>query len=422
MSDLLRSLPSIREQAPPNRPGPNIVTTTRARSTSTSSDPDASSSDSSTSTADSINTLRPSTPPSTSSQPPIPWPRFFTKELHLPYTPPSSPHPTAIYHAYLTPPASPTKGPLFITHHGAGSSAMSFAPFAQALRTLAPEAGILSLSAREHGSVILPGPSPSGPPSTSPSSPSASPDHGPPQAPDFSIPTLTADALRTILLVQSHEAWPSLPPCVLVGHSLGGAVFTSLAADGALGPALVGLQVLDVVEGSALEALAWMRTYLASRPLRFGSVGEAVDWHLRSRVVRRGESAGVTVPGLLVRVPQGKGGEGPGEEGWGWRTDLVRTQGFWEGWFAGMSGRFLAGRAAKALVLAGTDRLDKELMVGQMQGKFQLTVLPEAGHFLHEDVPEKMASLSVEFFRRNDRSALVLPPKVGDLLKMGKKV
>ena len=34
-----------------------------------------------------------------------------------------------------------------------------------------------------------------------------------------------------------------------------------------------------------------------------------------------------------------------------------------------MSGLFLRGRAAKALVLAGTDRLDKELMVGQMQGK-----------------------------------------------------
>ncbi|KAF2222447.1 Alpha/Beta hydrolase protein [Elsinoe ampelina] len=409
MSDLLRSLPSIREQAPPSRPGPNVLTTTRARSTSTSSDPDASSSDSSTSTADSINTLRPSTPPSTSLQPPIPWPRFFTKELHLPFTPPSSPHPTAIYHAYLTPPASPTKGPLFITHHGAGSSAMSFGPFAQALRSLAPEAGILSLSAREHGSEILP----------------AAP---PLSDPDFSIPTLTTDALRTILLVQSHEAWPSLPPCVLVGHSLGGAVFTSLAADGALGPALVGLQVLDVVEGSALEALAWMRTYLASRPSRFGSVGEAVDWHLRSRVVRRGESAGVTVPSLLVRLPErgageGRGeGRGQGEDGWGWRTDLVRTQGFWEGWFAGMSSRFLAGRAAKALVLAGTDRLDRELMVGQMQGRFQLTVLPEAGHFLHEDVPEKMAGLSLEFFRRNDRSALVLPPKVGELLKMGKKV
>ena len=74
------------------------------------------------------------------------------------------------------------------------------------------------------------------------------------------------------------------------------------------------------------------------------------------------------------------------------------------------------------LILAGTDRLDRELMIGQMQGKFQLVVLPEAGHFVQEDVPERTAELLVEFFRRNDRSALVLPPKVSEMIAMGKKV
>lgn len=34
----------------------------------------------------------------------------------------------------------------------------------------------------------------------------------------------------------------------------------------------------------------------------------------------------------------------------------------------------------KMLLLAGTDRLDKVLTIGQMQGKFQLAVLPMAGH------------------------------------------
>jgi len=55
-------------------------------------------------------------------------------------------------------------------------------------------------------------------------------------------------------------------------------------------------------------------------------------------------------------------------------------------------------------------------------GKFQLTVIPEAGHFVQEDVPDKMAQLSVDFFKRNDRSAMVLPPKVSDLIAQGKKV
>jgi protein phosphatase methylesterase 1 len=56
------------------------------------------------------------------------------------------------------------------------------------------------------------------------------------------------------------------------------------------------------------------------------------------------------------------------------------------GWFTGLSESFLSVRAARLLVLAGTDRLDKPLMIGQMQGKFQMVVVPghAVGHMLHE--------------------------------------
>ena len=54
------------------------------------------------------------------------------------------------------------------------------------------------------------------------------------------------------------------------------------------------------------------------------------------------------------------------------------------GWFTGLSGKFLSARTARLLVLAGAERLDKELMIGQMQGKFQLAVLANVGHMLHE--------------------------------------
>ena len=50
----------------------------------------------------------------------------------------------------------------------------------------------------------------------------------------------------------------------------------------------------------------------------------------------------------------------------------------------GLSSKFLAVRTARLLVLAGTDRLDKELMIGQMQGKFQMIVVPDTGHMIHE--------------------------------------
>ena len=48
-------------------------------------------------------------------------------------------------------------------------------------------------------------------------------------------------------------------------------------------------------------------------------------------------------------------------------------------------------------------------------GKYQLQVFPEAGHFVHEDQPAKTAQILADFYRRNDRSALVLPPKVADM-------
>ena len=96
-----------------------------------------------------------------------------------------------------------------------------------------------------------------------------------------------------------------------------------------------------------------------------------------------------------------------------WRTDLSKTEPYWSGWFHGLSGKFLGAKGGKLLILAGTDRLDKELMIGQMQGKYQLQVFPEAGHFVHEDLAEKTAGVVAEFVKRNDRSGLVLPPKVG---------
>lgn len=48
-------------------------------------------------------------------------------------------------------------------------------------------------------------------------------------------------------------------------------------------------------------------------------------------------------------------------------------------------------------------------------GKYQLQVFPEAGHFIQEDQPAKTAQILVDFFKRNDRGSLVLPPKVADM-------
>ncbi|RDA85356.1 hypothetical protein CP532_6407 [Ophiocordyceps camponoti-leonardi (nom. inval.)] len=320
---------------------------------------------------------------------PIPWTTYFERELFL--TPPADPDVT--FHAYLTSPVD--KGVLFVMHHGAGSSGLTFAVVGADIRKCLPSAGILAVDCRGHGSTV----SPEG------------------LALDLRLQTLSADLYTVIQMTKDQMGWKQLPNIILVGHSLGGAVVTDLAMTGRLGNSLLGYAVLDVVEGSAMDALQSMHTYLSTRPTGFASVQAAIDWHIRSRTVRNSISARTSVAPLL-RLDEAADPSRP----WGWRTNLAATQPFWEGWFVGLSRKFLQAKGGKLLLLAGTDRLDTELTIGQMQGKYALQVYPEAGHFIQEDIPAKTATSLVDFYRRNDRSALVLPPKVSDLLKQGKAV
>jgi protein phosphatase methylesterase 1 len=341
---------------------------------------------------------------------PLPWQDFFAQELYFP----TPKHPGLVHHAYLTPPSS--NGPLIVTHHGAGSSGLSFATFFSELTSVLPTAGILSLDARAHGSTTSPTDLPL----------------------DLTLPTLAADLHFIVTSTSAHLSWPKLPDILLLGHSLGGAVVTEVAHTQLLGPSLLGYAVLDVVEGSAMDALQSMDTYLSTRPRSFPSLPSGIEWHIRSRTIRNSTSARVSVPALLEQVvtsstatstststsisasPQQASTTTTPPTTYTWRTNLSLTKPFWESWFTGLSSRFLSSRGGKLLLLAGTDRLDKELMIGQMQGKYQLQVFPEAGHFLHEDLPAKTAMVVADFYRRNERGSLVLPPKVDELIKQGK--
>ncbi|RFU73887.1 phosphatase methylesterase 1 [Trichoderma arundinaceum] len=230
----------------------------------------------------------------------IPWTTYFERELFLK----SDTNPEVTYHVYLNSPVG--KGPL-----GHGS-------------TTAPDDG----------------------------------------APDLRLDTLSSDLFAMVTATKAQMGWPELPPIVLVGHSLGGAVVTDLAMSGKLGTSLLAYAVLDVVEGSAMDALQSMHTYLSTRPGGFATVESGIDWHIRTRTVRNSVSARASVPALLV-WDESKDVSRP----WRWRTDLAATQPFWEDWFVGLSKKFLGARGGKLLLLAGTDRLDTELTIGQMQGK-----------------------------------------------------
>jgi protein phosphatase methylesterase 1 len=155
-------------------------------------------------------------------------------------------------------------GPLFVTHHGAGSSGLSFACFATEIRKAISTAGVLSLDARGHGRTETE----KGKAETIDQT----------KAIDLSLETLGLDLAYVVQATQKKMSWPSLPDIVLIGHSLGGAVVVNVANKALLGSAILGYAVLDVVEGSAMEALAHMETYLSSRPSTFPSIASAIEW------------------------------------------------------------------------------------------------------------------------------------------------
>lgn len=69
-----------------------------------------------------------------------------------------------------------------------------------------------------------------------------------------------------------------MPSIVLMGHSLGGAIAVNIAAEVELDLPIIGLVVIDVVEGSAMESLASMQSFLRSRPKSFKSITDAISW------------------------------------------------------------------------------------------------------------------------------------------------
>jgi protein phosphatase methylesterase 1 len=159
----------------------------------------------------------------------LPWSDFFTQELYFDHG--EADTYSITHHVYLSPPTG--SGPLFVTHHGAGSSGLSFATFTREIQVLLPTAGVLSLDARGHGG-------------TTTNNPSSPVQEG---QPDLTLDTLSSDLAFVVQETASRMSWAQLPDIILIGHSLGGAVITDVANKRLLGSSLLGYGVLDVVEG-----------------------------------------------------------------------------------------------------------------------------------------------------------------------------
>ncbi|XP_043548143.1 protein phosphatase methylesterase 1 isoform X1 [Chiloscyllium plagiosum] len=304
---------------------------------------------------------------------------------------------------------SGSDGPVLLLLHGGGHSALSWAVFTSMIISRV-HCRVVAVDLRSHGDTKVR------------------------NADDLSAETMSRDIGIIVETLYGENS----PPVVLIGHSMGGAIAVHIAAKN-LVPSLVGLCVIDVVEGTAMDALNSMQTFLRSRPKVFNSIESAIEWSVKSGQIRNLESAKVSMVGQVklceddintpgsshsvvdTAIHEEEEDEAEEEEGtakkdkepesskklkeskteYTWRVELSKTEKYWEGWFKGLSNLFLGCPVPKLLLLAGVDRLDRDLTIGQMQGKFQMQVLPQCGHAVHEDAPDKVAEAVATFMIRN---------------------
>ncbi|KAK3788726.1 hypothetical protein RRG08_029179 [Elysia crispata] len=326
-------------------------------------------------------------------------------------------------------------GPVLLFLHGGGFSALSWALLSAEVTTLV-KCRCVAFDLRGHGDTV-----------TSDDT-------------DLSAERMSSDVGDVVSSLFKDDP----PPIILVGHSMGGAIAVHTAVRGLI-PTLIGIAVIDVVEGTAMDALTSMQSFLRGRPKIFDTMEKAIEWAVRSGQIQNLESARVSMVGQLKSAESNETGteelehshdsqtdiiaeeleeDGEDEDSssgsnhpyplirvqspsspsiqpsstsgfalklpslptpkihkYTWRIDLSKTEKFWKGWFEGLSQKFLSCPAPKMLILAGPDRLDKDLTIGQMQGKFQLNLLPQCGHAVHEDLPDKVADILANFMLRH---------------------
>lgn len=83
-----------------------------------------------------------------------------------------------------------------------------------------------------------------------------------------------------------------------------------------------------------------------------------------------------------------------------WRTDLLATKPYWTEWFEGLTQTFLGLQTKKQLFLAGAERMDTELTVAHMQGKYEMNVIADCGHVIQEDKPAILCAKILDFIQR----------------------
>jgi len=102
---------------------------------------------------------------------------------------------------------------------------------------------------------------------------------------------------------------------IIVGHSMGGSIATKTVDHIQTNNKtekwvehVKGLFIIDVVEGSAMDALPFMESIVKSRPTQFTSLQSVIKYGVSSGTVRDVNSAKVSMPAQVVESTDPKTG------------------------------------------------------------------------------------------------------------------
>eukprot|EP00298_Acanthocystis_sp_HF-20_P010081 c18664_g1_i2.p1 GENE.c18664_g1_i2~~c18664_g1_i2.p1 ORF type:complete len:350 (-),score=119.19 c18664_g1_i2:28-1077(-) len=288
---------------------------------------------------------------------PLNWTNYFDEEKFI-----EIPSTGDIFHLYSCNP--PLKdGIVFLCLHGASHSALSWATTAKEIKAL-KSGGVLAIDFRGHGQTKTKDDT------------------------DLSVNTLVNDIGHVLNLFFNSV----IPQIVIVGHSMGGGIAVKVARLSILKEKIKAICLIEASEGAAVRSLKVTKTFFDNRPQSFTSLEEAIKWSNQAGVVRNIESARVSVPSQLIHDSS--------SNYYIWRTNMSLSEPYWLSWFQGLSTSFLSLSCPKMLIFANQDRLDINLITGQMQGKFLLHIFSDCSHTIQEDQPLKTAIALTEFSQK----------------------
>jgi len=117
---------------------------------------------------------------------------------------------------------------------------------------------------------------------------------------------------------------------------MGGSIATKVAhkienemEESELAKALSALVIIDVVEGTAMDALPFMEQIVKNRPHQFPDLQSVIKYGVTSGQVRDKRSARVSMPAQVVEQTD----KATGLKKYVWRTDLLASKPYWTEWF-----------------------------------------------------------------------------------------